>query len=228
MNNGWIKIHRKILEWGWYQDTNTARVFFHLLLIANHEDKQWMNITVSCGQCVVGRIELAKTLGLGQQSVRTALAKLKSTSEITIKPTNKYSLITIVKYRDYQIKTDKLTSKLTSKLTNEQPSTNHQLTTNKKIRSKENTFAADAAKEIVSIIEVFKEINPTLAYGNKTERQAAADLIKEIGFDQTLKDAKYAVSVLGEQFAPVITTPKQLSTLHGKLLAHSLRKNNGH
>lgn len=39
--DGWIKLHRKLINWEWYQDTNVKVVFLHLLLIANHEDKKW-------------------------------------------------------------------------------------------------------------------------------------------------------------------------------------------
>ena len=40
--SGWIKIHRQILEWEWYSDTNTFRVFLHLLLKANHKEKKYI------------------------------------------------------------------------------------------------------------------------------------------------------------------------------------------
>jgi hypothetical protein len=38
--SGWIKIHRSILEWEWYEDTNTFRLFMHLILKANHKDRK--------------------------------------------------------------------------------------------------------------------------------------------------------------------------------------------
>ena len=45
-NTGWIKLHRKFLKWEWYSDINTKSLFLHLLLTANHKDKQWQGITV--------------------------------------------------------------------------------------------------------------------------------------------------------------------------------------
>ena len=41
LTGGFIKIHRSLLEWEWYQDTNTKTVFIHLLLTANYKDKNW-------------------------------------------------------------------------------------------------------------------------------------------------------------------------------------------
>ena len=38
---GWIKVHRKLVDWEWYNDINVKVVFLHLLLTANHKEKQW-------------------------------------------------------------------------------------------------------------------------------------------------------------------------------------------
>lgn len=101
-NGGFIKLHRSILDWEWYGDRNTRDLFIHLLLKANHEPTKWKGITVERGQTVTGRLALSKELGISERSVRTALNHLKSTNELTIKATNKYSLVTIVNYAKYQ------------------------------------------------------------------------------------------------------------------------------
>ena len=92
---GWIKIHRKLIEWEWYNDINTKVVFLHLLLTANHKEKKWQGHTILRGQKLTSLEHLSKEVGLSIQQTRTALKKLKSTNEITIKSTNKYTLITI-------------------------------------------------------------------------------------------------------------------------------------
>jgi TusA-related sulfurtransferase len=126
MEKGWIKIHRKMTEWEWYDDIITFKLFIHLLLTVNYEDKEWHGILIKKGQIVTSRGHLAKQLNVGDQQIRTALTKLKSTSEITIKTTNKYTIITILNWIKYQ--------QLTNKLTNEQPTTNQQLTTTKELK----------------------------------------------------------------------------------------------
>lgn len=102
--NGWIKLHRSILEWEWYNDNNTKIVFLHLLLTANHKEKKWQGITIKRGQKLTSLQHLAEETNLSMQQVRTALDKLKSTNEITTKSTNRNTLITIEKYSDYQDK----------------------------------------------------------------------------------------------------------------------------
>ena len=101
--DGWIKIHRKILEWEWYDDINTKVLFWHLLLTANHKDKKWRGQTIKRGQRLTSLEHLAEEVGLTVQQTRTSLNKLKSTNEITIKSTNKFTVVTIEKYSDYQI-----------------------------------------------------------------------------------------------------------------------------
>ena len=146
---GWIKIHRRITKWGWYHKSEMVHLFIHLLLLANHEEKVWQGNIVKRGQCITGRKQLSKDTGISQQTIRTCLTKLKLTNEIATKSTNKFSLITILNYNDYQIKGDKLTTKSTKCLTNNQPTTNQQLTTNKNYKNVKKNMS-DKSDEVFS------------------------------------------------------------------------------
>lgn len=120
-----VKIHRKITDWEWYTDANTYRLFTHLLYKANYKTNRWMGIDILPGQLVMGRKELARQLKLSEQEIRTSISKLKSTSEITIKSTNKYSIVTICKWEDYQVsaKDDQPTDQPTDQQSSNQQST---------------------------------------------------------------------------------------------------------
>ena len=100
--NGYIKLYRKMLEWGWYDDTNTKVVFLHLLLTANYKDTEWHGIPLKRGDVVTSIHQLATDLKLSDQNVRTALSHLKLTGEITSKPHTKFSIISIKKWNEYQ------------------------------------------------------------------------------------------------------------------------------
>lgn len=137
---GWIKLHRKLIKWEWYQDPNMVHLFIYLLLMANHQDGQWQGIPVKKGQLITGRKKLSEETGLSQQKIRTCLNKLKSTSELTIHPTNRFSIITLCNYSTYQIsdgETNQQPNQPTrTQATNNQPTINQQLTTNNKVKNK--------------------------------------------------------------------------------------------
>lgn len=124
-NRGWIKLHRKITEWEWYGDPATTLVFLDLLLHASHNTYRWRGIEVKPGQVVWGRSAAAKRLGLSVKNVRTAIKHLKATSEVAIQTTNRYSLITICKWGDYQLAESKPASKVASQVAINRPATGH-------------------------------------------------------------------------------------------------------
>lgn len=135
---GWIKLYRQLVNWEWYQDANTFRVFIHLVLIANHEDAKWQGRIILRGQVLTSYDHLAQALKLTVQNVRTSIKKLEKTGEITIKSTNKFSLITIEKYGNFQSSNFEINKQNNNQLTNNQQTTNKQLTTNKNEKNIKN------------------------------------------------------------------------------------------
>jgi len=123
--SGWIKLHRKITDWEWFEDKNTFIVFITLLLMANHKEKKYKGIVVKVGTIVTGRDILARQTKLTVQQIRTALNKLKLTNEITIETSPQGTVIEIVNYKKYQLTTNEITV--------EQPINNHQTTTNNNV-----------------------------------------------------------------------------------------------
>ena len=137
MSSGWIKIHRQIEEWEWYTDANTFRLFFHLLIKANHKDKKWRGMKLKKGSVVTGLAILSVETKMSIQNVRTALKKLESTNEITSKTSNKGTIIQVVRFEMYQETTnDQQTTN--KRPTNDQQTTNKPLTTNKNDKNEEN------------------------------------------------------------------------------------------
>lgn len=122
---GWIKLHRQILEWEWYSDNNCFRLFLHLILKANHKEKRFKGIELKVGSIVTSRDLLARETGLSSQQIRTALTKLISTNEITSVTSSQGTIIQIVSYEKYQI--------ATNEITNEQPTNNQRVTTNNNV-----------------------------------------------------------------------------------------------
>lgn len=103
MDNGFILIHRKLLEWEWYSSVNDTRLFIHCLLKANWKDGKFKGVDIPRGSFVTSIRKLAKETGLSVKQVRVSLEHLKMTHELAHTTTSKYSIITINKYNDYQI-----------------------------------------------------------------------------------------------------------------------------
>ena len=136
IDSGFIKLQRKILDWEWYNDIPTKTLFIHLLLKCNFKDKKWRGYDIEKGQILTGRKILSDETGLSEQQIKTALKKLQATNEITIKSTNKFSIITLVKYSFYQDK--KIDSNQLNNQAEEQQSTNNQPTINQQATTTKN------------------------------------------------------------------------------------------
>lgn len=131
---GWIKLHRKFTEWEWADEPNMVSLFIHLLLSASNSDRLWKGQKIKRGQLVFGRKEWSRKTGISEQSLRTCINRLKSTSELTTKVTSKFTLITICNYDEYQ------TTKNTNQPAHQpahQPAINQQSTSNQPHREKE-------------------------------------------------------------------------------------------
>ena len=100
--HGWVKLHRSMKDWEWYRDANTYRLFTHLMITVNWEDKEWQGITIKRGSIVTSIAHLAEQTGLSPKQVRGSLDKLKRTNDVAIKGTNRYSIVSLCKYDTYQ------------------------------------------------------------------------------------------------------------------------------
>lgn len=146
LEEGYIKLHRSITKWDWYQDANTARLFIHLLLTVNHYPRQWQGITIERGQIVTSYRELADELRLSIREIRTAVNHLKTTGELTLKTTPKYGLYTINNYDKYQEVTLKQSPERQS--SDSQPTVNRQQSKKaRKQESKNNIYTPQAAEK---------------------------------------------------------------------------------
>lgn len=102
-DKGWISLHRKFLNWEWYDDANVMRLFIHLLLSANHENNKWRGKLIKRGQLITSHTKLANALKLTISQVRSSLNNLKLTGEIAVQPTAEYSVISIKNFDLYQV-----------------------------------------------------------------------------------------------------------------------------
>jgi len=144
-DKGFILLPRSIGSWRWYRKPKTFRLFLHLVLSANIADFEFEGITLHRGQLVTSRESLSRETGLTEQEVRTALKHLKSTNDITIKTTSRYSIITVISFDKYQTATSTATNRQPAI---NQPSTSHQPQYNNKIRSNNNISSSQSTTDL--------------------------------------------------------------------------------
>ena len=198
---GWIKLHRKFVNWEWFSTTNMVHIFIYLLLSANHKDGKWKGVVVKRGQMITGRKKIAEDTGISEQSVRTCLDKLKSTNEIAIKVTNKYSIITILKYDDYQTRIDDNNQQSNhldnQQLTNNQPTTNHKQEEEEGKEEKEVNPIGGKNIFLDKIIQVYSEEHGDYKVLNlKKEREYAEMIFKEYKANYSNSDEDTALKHL--------------------------------
>lgn len=88
---GYIILHKKLLEWQYYQNPNMVLLFIHLLLIANEEGN--VNTTLK---------ELERDTGLSIKVIRNCLAKLEKGMILGTKRAQKNTYLTICNFEDYK------------------------------------------------------------------------------------------------------------------------------
>ena len=142
--SGWIKIHRKFLEWEWFNKSEAVHLFMYMLLKANHKDGKWQGIEVKRGQFISSLGNISNATGISIQTIRTILKKLEKTNEIEVKSTSQFTIVTISKYDCYQEQNDDTNKPLT----NNQQATNKQLTTNKNEKKERMLFIVPSLQEV--------------------------------------------------------------------------------
>lgn len=188
---GWIKLHRCLLDKAVWQLNDAQRiVFFTILLLANHEGKQWLwmgtQFNADPGQFVTSLPKLAKTARVSVQSVRTALDNLKKLDFLTYQSTDSGRLITVNNWAVYQRKENKSTGISTD----EQQPVNSLSTATKKGKNVEFLYSQK--------FEEFYAAYPK--HDGPAEAKKAWKKIDPSEYEAVINGAKiYAASVAGKE-----------------------------
>ena len=103
MSDGnYIKISRRILDWEWWMDMNTTRVFIYMIIRANWKEGKFKGIDIPRGSFAASIASISDGTGLTNDEVRTAIKHLLKSGNITKQSTNKYTVFSVVGYDSYQ------------------------------------------------------------------------------------------------------------------------------
>lgn len=202
MQQGWLKIHRKILENFLWEDRPFSRgqAWIDLLLMANHEDKKVMFggnvVEIKRGQKITSIRTLCDRWGWSNSKVKYFFQQLKHEKMLDYKSDAKKTVYTIVNYNDYQeFKEDKNDTETTLKR-NKNDTETKQKHTNKNDKNDKNdknifnNLSND--KLFVPLIEKWNELPDTISkistLKKDTQRfKMLSQRVSEYGADKVLE-----------------------------------------
>ena len=148
---GWIKLHRKIRDSSIFNDHQLFRLWMICLTEATHKERDQLidkqTVHLMPGEFVTGRYDIMELYnnGLkhadkvtGEKTVYRWLEKLQSSGFLTIKKTNKFSVVSIDNWAIYQGEDDNSDHQIDQQMTIKRPSDDQQMTTNKNVKNIEN------------------------------------------------------------------------------------------
>ena len=160
INNGYIKIHRKILDSSVFSRSTYLHVWLYVLLSVNHTKKSLIfnnkKIDVLPGQFITSRLKIADATQIAPTTVENILEYLVNEQQIGQQKTTKYRIISVINWKDYQIDGTQNGQQADNK-----PTTNgQQADTNKKAKNDKNEDNEKNINIYTSDFEIFWKSYP--------------------------------------------------------------------
>ena len=182
-------------------------IWIYILGKVNHKD----NRNFKRGEGFINLSQECSLIGcdITIDMIKHSMVYFRACKMISTKRSTRGTIIKVLNYDRYQT----LDSYTSTKPSTSKAREKHERSTtiNKNDKNEKNTTTVQAPNEIQQILDIFyKSINPTINFGNKTNRKSGEDLIRKFGLEKTVRLTEYAVSVFGKDYAPIITTTYQL------------------
>lgn len=170
MTEGWIKLHRQILESQVFANQTALKIWVWCLLKASRKErfvplkigKGSITVKILPGQFIFGRFKAEEELNIDGSTVYRWIQKFKSDEfgMINIEVSNQYSIVTICNWANYQTHSTEGEQPMSNqRTTNEQPTNTDK--TVKKVKTVEKSNSV--------IFEDFRNKYPGTKRGLKTE-----------------------------------------------------------
>lgn len=103
---GFALFHRKIMDCGFYKDSQAVHLWFHLVMKATHKpivsNTEFGDYQLERGQFISGRHKLASETGISPDRIQYLLRKFVSMDMISTVSNRKFTVVSILKYDEYQ------------------------------------------------------------------------------------------------------------------------------
>jgi hypothetical protein len=137
MQNGWVKLHRKLLDSLIFSSEKGLKIWIWCLMRAGHKNNKFLlgrqRINLKSGQFIMGGKKTEEELEIARTTIYYWIDFLMREGMIDIKKTNKYTIITIKNWDKYQ--------QVDIKSTSNDTTDGHQMDTNKKDKNNKESIA---------------------------------------------------------------------------------------
>lgn len=167
MANGWIKLHRCLLDSAVFTNPDLLKVWVWCLLKASHKGHQTVvglqTVELEEGQFIFGRKVAGEELKMNESKVYRLIKQLESLGNVNIKPNNKYSLVTIEKWGLYQDGFGESEQQSEQQMNNKRTTDEQQMNTNKNVKNDKNVknvknnIYAQVPEELVIPLKEFEK-----------------------------------------------------------------------
>lgn len=223
---GWIKLHRKLLDNDlWRSEPFTrGQAWVDLLLLANHKEsffyKRGNKVIVKRGQVGRSSVELSDRWRWSRTKVSKFLKDLEKEQQISIYKSTVTQVITVVNYDEFQEKEQQTKQQKDSKKTTEEQQKNtYKNDKNNKEGKEENKYIVDYL-DVCSFFE--SETGKKLRQGNTESKIKKSDKFKIVkarfNDGATVEELKSVIRLKNKQWKddPKMKQYIQFSTLFGK------------
>ena len=141
-NNGWIKLHRKIIDSAVFENPKILKLWIWCLCKASHKGYESIVgnqiVVLQEGQFIFGRKKASSELKIKESMVYKYIKLLEKLEMINIKSNNKFSIITIEKWAFYQFDNDEEQQQKEQQRNNKGTTKEQQRNTNKNVKNDKN------------------------------------------------------------------------------------------
>jgi len=106
MEQGWIKLHRKLLDNAMMSKSAYLQLWIALLLRANHKQNEFIfnnkKVVLQPGQFITSRDKLSAITGISPSTIEYILEYFESEQQIRQQKTSKFRIISVCNWQIYQ------------------------------------------------------------------------------------------------------------------------------
>lgn len=155
MHRGYVRLWRKSIDSGILQNADLWRFWCYCLMKATHQPTKvifgFQSVDLEPGQLIFGRKKAANELTTTERKIRTCVEFLVKSKKVTIKTTNRFSIISIVDWHTYNSDKIEDDQQDDQQLTNKRPTNDHiQTHITHKAHKEKKDVARSYAKEHTS------------------------------------------------------------------------------